>query len=241
MGGGGYGRRELALHKISNEIERLERAHHGNLGDRPLDKQEGSVRELRSLGLGAEVGDQTALLEFVFANDLPGAGLRIAELGQGIEEGAASVVPLLEPLTDMVDEGQDSSVGLPVDVDGVRELREPVVIASFEVGDDEVELAREVVVEAGLRDAGFPDDLVDSRGLVTLFVEEANRYFENAFPWIALERRVLWCQALCFLTLCFLALWRGSGALGAHRVIIGRLVCLSMVASQFSRGDWARP
>ena len=62
------------------------------------------------------------------------------------------------------------------------QLTEPGLVDQLQVGQDEVVLAREVLVEGGLGDAGVRDDPVDTDPSRPVSVEQAKGGGEDALP-----------------------------------------------------------
>ena len=109
-------------------------------------------------------------------NGLPHGAFRVGVFGGCVEERTAPVVPCDDGLADAAQDRRDHFAW--------RLLRErcdgfpPELVLLFDIGEDEIVLRREMIVERRLGHARFRDDAVDAHATDALGVEETGRGIE---------------------------------------------------------------
>jgi hypothetical protein len=110
----------------------------------------------------------------VLGDDQADRALRVFELRDGVEEGAAAEGGLEDPGGDVVTDSADKVAPLHVSACSVARAAH-MVVRTVQVGDDQVDLAGEVPVERRERDLALLDDPLDPHAVDALGVEQQRR------------------------------------------------------------------
>ena len=110
----------------------------------------------------------------VLGDDQADRALRVFELRDGVEEGAAAEGGREDPAGDVVTDSADKVAPLQRFC-LLRGARGNMVVRTVQVGDDQVDLAGEVPVERRERDLALLDDPLDPHALDALGVEQQRR------------------------------------------------------------------
>ena len=110
----------------------------------------------------------------VLGDDQADRALRVFELRDGVEEGAAAEGGLEDPGGDVVTDSADKVAPLQRFY-LLRARAANMVVRTVQVGDDQVELAGEVPVERRERDLALLDDPLDPHAVDALGVEQPRR------------------------------------------------------------------
>src|ERR1700693_2409245 len=115
----------------------------------------------------------------------------VAQLGDGIDEGAAPEGIAREPTFEPVKHVEDLREQGPFGCLGRDEVPR-------QIGDDELVLRRKIIIERALADADFRRDRIDANGADALPVEQAAGWLENApFPRLFGSPAAHDCTDLC--------------------------------------------
>ena len=96
---------------------------------------------------------------------------------------AATAVTGLHQVFRATQESPDKPpAGLGNAMEGGLQLLRPYPVAPLQVGYTEIFLGREMIIEAGLGNAGLLDDLIDAGEMVALAVKQPAGRFNDLFP-----------------------------------------------------------
>lgn len=118
------------------------------------------------------------------------------QFGGGVEQAAAAEAALVrEPgvVGVGVEDRQYSVAAVPGVLHPAPVQVQPLLVPRVQVGEHQVRLGREVVVQAHLRDARFGGDRVDAGGRHTVRVETASGRVQQLLACGALPLPRLWC------------------------------------------------
>ena len=147
--------------------------------DRALEEDIELLREIGRIVipfLFAQVADISDDLLFVFRGEAARRGLCDRELRRGIDEHASAELGPRKPVLVKVEDGEDPLSGcLGLGFNELHELVAEDLVATAHRGEDELVLGFEVVIEGHAADPALFQDVVQTRGVKPVSIEDTHR------------------------------------------------------------------